>query len=516
MSRSKNSELNMVFGMASQILYVGLSFISRTIFIKTLGTNYLGLNGLFTNILSVLSLADLGIGSAIMFSLYIPIAKNDNQKIKALMNLYKKAYMVIGIVVLLVGLAIIPFLKYIVRFNKGININYTVIYILFLANTVVSYLFFAYRSVIIEGNQKSYMLSKINCCTIIVTTITQIICLVAFKNYYIYLVIPILFGIVKNLIISIKAGKMYPIINESNNERLSRREKRSIFKNIYALSLIKISNVVYGSTDNIVISTFLGTVYVGIYSNYLLIITAVTGFINIIFSSFRASLGNLNAVETKEYKFMVFKRILLMNFWIVGFCSICLYQLLNPFIQLWIGNKYLFNDEIMAIIVLMFLVTGLNQTISIFEDACGLFWLTRHRAPVTAMVNLFSSIFLVNIIGITGVFWGTIISFLTTIYLIDPKVVYSNVFKIKNKHYYLWLLKSFAIIILTAIIVHILCGLIKFLSIKTFILQAFICTVIPNIIFYIIFRNTPEFKFYSFSFKKASASIINRSKKWAA
>lgn len=516
MSRSRNSELNMVFGIASQILYVGLSFISRTIFINTLGANYLGLNGLFTNILSVLSLADLGIGSAIMFSLYKPIAQNDNKKIKALMNLYKKAYMVIGIAILLVGLAIMPFLKYIVKFNKGININYAVIYILFLLNTVISYLFFAYRSVIIEGNQKSYMLSKINCYAIIITTITQIISLITIKNYYAYLIIPILFGIIKNLIISAKAGKMYPIINESNNEKLSVREKRDIFKNIYALSLIKISNVVYSSTDNIVISAFLGTFYVGIYSNYLLITTAVTGFINIIFSSFRASLGNLNAVETNEYKFMIFKRILLLNFWIYGFCSICLYQLLNPFIQLWIGKKYLFNGTTVAVIALMFLVAGLNQTISIFEDACGLFWLTRHRAPVTAIVNLFSSIILIKIIGITGVFWGTIISFLTTIYIIDPKVVYNNVFKKQQKHYYIWLLKSFAIIIVTAIIVQQSCGLIKYLSIKTFILQAALCTVIPNAIFYILFRNTPEFRFYRFSIKKASLSIIRRSKRWAA
>ncbi|MBY6917962.1 sugar translocase [Clostridium botulinum] len=510
MSRSRNSQLNIIFGFGNQVLKLVLNFISRTIFISTLGASYLGLSGLFTNILSVLSLAELGVGSAIMFSLYKPIAEKDNKKIKALMSLYKNAYRIIGVFILAIGLLLIPFLKYIVKFDASIQIDYIFIYVLFLINTVVSYLFFAYRSVIIEANQQMYKITQIDYYVSICITILQIISLITLKNYYIYLLIPIFLGIIKNIIISIKAGKMFPIINEENNEKLTKKEKRKIFKNVYALSITKISSVAYSSSDNIVISAFLGTTLVGFYSNYLLIISAVTGFICIIFNSFRASLGNLNVVESTEHKFIVYKRILLMNFWVYGFCAICLGELINTFIELWIGKRYLFDNITVGLIVMMFLISGLNHTITIFKDSCGLFWQTRYRTLATTVVNLITSIILVNYIGIKGIFIGTIIAYLTTIYLIDPKIVYNNVFKKSCNHFYLWWIKSFSIIIITWLITSRICRVIEVINWGGLILKLIICMVIPNLFFVAIFSRTDEFKYYLDIIK----NILGKRKGW--
>ncbi|MVX64186.1 sugar translocase [Clostridium chromiireducens] len=496
MSRSKNSQLNIVFGFGNQVLKLVLNFISRTIFISTLGANYLGLSGLFTNILSVLSLAELGIGSAIMFSLYKPIAEKDNKKIKALMNLYKGAYRIIGILILLIGLLLIPFLKFIVKFDTNININYTFVYILFLINSVISYLFFAYRSVIIEASQQMYKITKVDNYISCIITILQIGSLLSLKNYYIYLLIPILLGIIKNFIISFEAGTIFPIINEKNNEKLTKEERKNIFKNIYALSITKISSVVYSSTDNIVISASLGTILVGFYSNYLLITATITSFIGIIFNSLRASLGDLNAVENSERKFVVYKRILFLNFWIYGFCAICIKELINPFIGLWIGKEYLFDNFTVGLIVLMFLITGLNHTNTIFKDSCGLFWQTRYRTLATAIVNLVTSIILVNYIGIKGIFIGTIVSYVTTIYLIDPKIVYDNIFKKRCKDFYIWLVKSFSIIVITWLFTNSICGFISILSWKSLAFKLIICIIIPNLFFILLFNKTDEFKYY--------------------
>ena len=226
-SRIQNSKLNILFGFANSFITTILGFVTRSVFIYTLGVNYLGLNGLYTNILSLLSLAELGIGSAITFSLYKPIAEHDNKKIKALMQLYKSAYQKIGIIILVVGLSLVPFLKYLVNFQQNVDINYQLIYVLFLADSVISYLFFAYRSVIVYANQKGYVLTKYETTFSIIRSVVQLLVLIIFKNYYMYLIIPIMISILKNLLISIKAGKMFPVINEKGKEELDKEEKDS-------------------------------------------------------------------------------------------------------------------------------------------------------------------------------------------------------------------------------------------------------------------------------------------------
>lgn len=506
MSRVKNSQLNLIYGLINQLVIIILNFISRTMFIKFLGVNYLGLNGLFTNILSILSLAELGVGSAIMFSLYKPLENKDVEKVKGLMQLYKSSYTLIGVVVFVAGLFLLPFLDLIVNFDSKIEINYYMIYILFLLDSVISYLFFAYRRVIIEADQKLYIITKITMYINIFSVIIQIISLLLFKNYYIYLIIPIISRICGNILISKKSKILYPYLKDSDVIPLGKEEKKEIFKNVYALTLTKLSSVIYSSSDNIVISSILGTILVGLYSNYLLIISTVTAIIGIIFGSIKASIGNLFIKEDKTYNFIVYKRILFLNFWLYGFCAICLRQLLNPFIKIWIGKEYIFNESIVDLIVLMFLISGLNHTLTVYKDACGLFWATRYRTLLTALVNLITSIILAHFIGIAGIFLGTIIAYMTTIFIIDPKIIYNNIFNSSPVHFYKWWIKSLMLISFTDFIINCIKKYFVLYRDDCFIYLLVLTILISNIVFYIFMRQKEEFIYY----KELIIKLFNR------
>lgn len=492
-SRILKSEYNLIASLINNVVVTVLGFVTRTVFVHSLGLDYLGLNGLFTNVLTILSLAELGVGSAITFSLYKPIADNDIRKIQALMELYKKAYRLIGCIILLVGIMLTPILKYIVNLDAGIDLNYYVIYYMFLGNTVVSYLFFAYRSVIIYAHQEAYILTKVETLVTLVRSLIQFGVLIVFKNYYIYLLLPIVLGILKNIYISKIAGKNYPYIDEKIEEHLQKNEKKEIFKNVYALSLFKISSVVYGATDNLIISFFLGTKIVGLLSNYTMIIQLVTTYVNMFFQSMYAGVGNLYATETKEYAYKIYKRLDLMNFWIYTYCAICLGCFLNPCISVWLGSKYCFDISTVILLAIVFYIPGLNNVINIYKDACGLFKEVQFRALATAIVNLLVSILLVVLIGINGVFIGTVVAYLSTIYAVDPRVVYKKVFTISVKYYYVNLIKKFILFIILFIVCFLVSMIFDVNSWFKLIIAFLINSIIINIILVLIYRKTEEF-----------------------
>ncbi len=494
-SRVVKSQYNLIFSLIYNVVITILGFATRTVFVYSLGAEYLGLNGLFTNVLSLLSLAELGVGSAITFSLYKPIASQDNEKIKSLMHLYKTAYQIIGWIILGLGIVLTPFLKYIVNFDAGIDINYYVIYIMFLVNTVISYWFFAYRSVIIYAHQDGYVLTKVETVFRLITYLMQFGILLILKDYYLYLALPIIAGIIKNIIISNIAGKRYPIINEENVEPLETKEVKGIFQNVFALSIFKISGVVYGATDNLIISTWLGTAVVGIVSNFTMIVQLVTSYVNMIFQSMYASVGDLNASETASYKYVVFKRLNLLNYWIYTYCTICLGCLLNPCIKVWLGEKYCLNNSTVVLLALVFLVPGLNNVINIYKDACGLFKEVQIRALFTAIINLVLSIVLVKNIGLDGVYIGTIVAYLSTIYMVDCRVVFRKIFHIDARIYYMDLLKKVTLCMVLFMIC--ICGIqqVSINSWGSLVVWTIVLSVFVNIILLAIYKGTEEFAY---------------------
>lgn len=366
---------------------------------------------------------------------------------------------------------------------------------MFLVNTVISYWFFAYRSVIIYAHQEGYVLTKVETVFRVITYFMQFGILLILKDYYLYLALPIIAGIIKNIIISNIAGKRYPIINEKNVEPLETKEVKGIFQNVFALSIFKISGVIYGATDNLIISTWLGTAVVGIVSNFTMIVQLVTSYVNMIFQSMYASVGDLNASETASYKYVVFKRLNLLNYWIYTYCTICLGCLLNPCIKVWLGEKYCLNNSTVVLLALVFLVPGLNNVINIYKDACGLFKEVQIRAIFTAIINLVLSIVLVTNIGLDGVYIGTIVAYLSTIYMVDCRVVFRKIFHIDARIYYMDLLKKVTLCMVLFMIC--ICGIqqVSINSWSSLVVWTIVLSVFVNIILLAVYKGTEEFAY---------------------
>lgn len=491
--RTKKSIKNIVFALFGQMLNSVITFISRTIFIYILGSNYLGVNGLFTNILSMLSLAELGVGSAIIYSMYKPLADKDEYKISALMNLYSKAYKIIGIIVAVIGIAIIPYLDYIIKDKPNVD-NIILIYILFLFDSVLSY-YFAYKRSIIIADQKNY-LSTINQQTFnIIKFFGQVTILLLTKNYILYLIVQIICNFSSNVFISIKANKLYPFLKLNKKSELNKSEKSLIFRNVRAMMSHKVGGVVVNSTDNILISSFIGVYWVGIYSNYVMITGMINSVLYQVFTALTASVGNLNVTESKEKSKNIFYITFFLNFWIYSFCSICLWILFNPFITLWVGSEFTLSKGVVFVIIVNFFIVGMRQTTIMYNTTLGLFWNDRFKPWFEAGINLIASVILMKYLGILGVFLGTFISTITTSFWVDPYILYKNSFNSGLGKYFLKYFTYCLVTILSGIIATYLSSYIIGNNLLDLIYRLIICLLIPNIINFILFRNTDEFKY---------------------
>ena len=307
-----------------------------------LGEVYLGLNGLYSNILSVLNLTELGLGTAIVLELYRTVAQKDEEKTRQYLDLYKKAYLVIGIIILAAGLALTPFLQYLVNDTDSLElINYRLVFILYLLNTVFSYFCFAYRESILNANQQEYKLRLVTYIFKLVEMVLQIVTLIIWKNIYIYLIIPLVLGCVCTVTKGILIGKWFPFILIKPSGKLSKSELKETVRNIYSVALYKISGTIMNSTDNIILSSYISIIITGVYSNYLILTSSVTTILEKVFTAFTASLGNLNAEEKEnvDKKYRVFKTLSFLNFWVYGFCAACFYVLFTPFISEYVNES---------------------------------------------------------------------------------------------------------------------------------------------------------------------------------
>lgn len=482
--RSKNSAKNLVVALIGQVFGLLISFIARIIFVKFLSTEYLGLNGLFTNLLTMLSLVELGVGSALVFSLYKPLAIKDQEKVKGLMNLYKKSYNIIGGVILVLGILFLPFYKHLISEVPSIS-NLDVIYLLFVFNTAISY-FYSYKRSLIICDQKRYIATIYRYGFYFLLNVVQIIILFLTKNYILYLICQVLFTWIENIFVSRKANQMYPYLKDKKIKPLPKRELKAIRKNVGAMLYHKLGGVVVNSTDNILISKFVGLIAVGIYSNYLLIISALETVTSQFFNAIVASVGNLGASNDKKRAKEIFDTTFFLNYFIFGILTICLLLLISPFIEIWLGKKYVFEFSVTLCICICFYLKGIRKTCLTFKEALGLFYPDRYKCLVESMINLVVSIILGIKLGIIGIFIGTITSTVTTSLWIEPFVLYKYYFKESVKDYLIKLIQySLAIIFtyfVTAQIVNliVLNGVIGLLikGVITFLISAFLLGII--------------------------------------
>lgn len=436
MSRKSNSIKNMVTSSFGEILSILLKFITRSIFISTLGTQYLGITGLFANILAMLSLTELGLGTAITFNLYKPIARKDVPHTQALMEFYKHVYRWIGLVIGGLGLLILPFLPYIIKDDISF-INVNVIFIIFLMQSVSSYLFYAYKSALIRAHQKQYVITVIGYFFSIATNLFQIIVLVVYRNFTLYVFSMVAMNVISNLYIAARADKMYPYLKERPPAPLPKEERKEIFKNSYALFFYKTNNVVLKSTDNIVLSYFIGLRIVGIYSNYIMVYSTIQMILNKFYSAISASLGDLHAREDLEYEFRIFKVINFFTVYIYGLAALGVYHVVNLFITVWIGVEYTLGEAFALLLALEIFIHGYQRLLATFRTSMGLFQQAKYRPIFGIVINIVLSVVLVRFWGIHGVLVATLVANLLTFFWFDPYVIFTHGFQKPVRSYYL-------------------------------------------------------------------------------
>lgn len=501
----------MIFSIVSNILTIIIGFVVQKVFLDILGTEYLGINSLYTNIVSMLAIADLGIGTAIIYNLYEPVAKNKKEKIKSLMRFYRNTYRIIALIIFIIGLLIIPFLRFIVGKTTIPNFELILLFFLFLIDTISSYLL-SYKRSLLYADQKIYITSIVHIGYLIVMNSLLIISLLLTKNFYLYLIIKIICRILENIVISIIANRKYPYLKEKETKALSNQTKNDILLKVKGLFFHKVGSFFVLGTDNILISIFLGVSVVGLYNNYYLIIYALTTLICQGFTSFTASVGNLLALESRQKSYQIFKRIRFLNFWIASYTAISILVVMESFIASWYGPEYLLDTSVLIVLVLNYYLTIMRYNISIFKEAAGIFYEDRHVPIIESLVNIFASLILLKIFGLTGVFLGTILSNLLLHLYSYPKYVFKSLFDEKVLEYFKEIFKYFIIFGITAIGTYIICCFIKVNnSFIQMIINILISLIIPNLIYYLIFRNKDEFKYMQKLFKK----IINNKLKGA-
>lgn len=511
-TRTENVAKNVILSSLFQIVAYIIGFVSRTIFIKILGEQYLGLNGVFTNILTLLSFAELGIGSAIVYSMYKPLATKNSEKLKELIAFYKKIYLLIGSIIIIGGIVLIPFLDFFITSAPDIKENITIIYLIFVFNSAISY-FFSYRTTIISADQKNYLIIIYNKLFHIIRVIIQIIVIILWHNYYLYLITETICTLLANYMLSRKSKKMYPELIDIKNSELPKEEKKEIFKNIKALIIYKVGSVMLNGTDNLIISRYLGLTVAGLYSNYQLLTNAVVEVVGQVTNSFTASIGNLNSIETKERKEEVFYKILYFTYILFGFCSIELVIMLNDFIKIWIGEQYLLDFITVVMIVGSIYVNGVQYASFSFRNTLGLFKESIMTPILSVILNIALSVILAKEVGLWGVFAATIVARFFSAGIIDPYVVYKYEFKKNPLRYYL---KYFKYLILVFISFFITASLVKIIP-ATNLLLVFVKAIVAGILslsILILFTfKTKEFKGLSYNFKNLFSKIFKRRKK---
>lgn len=500
-SRIKNTSRNTFFGALMYLAKIVLQFVVRAFFNRYFISEYLGLNGLYTNILNVLSLAELGVGNAIVYSMYKPISENDTETIKSLVALYKKIYCIIGCVITVIGLALIPALPYLIKDVPDVDINLSVIYVLYLAQTVTGY-FFAYRRSLVFAYQRNDIESKISFLAQFVLAVCQIVIMVVWKNYYAYVSSMVICNTLDAVLIFIISFKLFPEI-KGKAAPLDKAISKKIAKNTGAMVCHKIGSAVVFSTDSIIISAFVSLTVLGLYSNYTLVTNALASAITLLVAAMKGSIGNLIATGDNEKSYKIFKALNLLMMWFIGFLFIGIMVCVQDFISILGGDSSKQLPYLTVVLIcLNFYVTQSRTMANNFKECAGLFWNDRFKPLFEAGINLGLDLLLVYFMGINGVILATIISTVTVPLWVEPYVLYKNYFK---QHLYKYFLQYIFYILSTAAsfgVTFFACYFIPHGGIGWFILRVVICLILPNLVYLLIYFKTPEFA-YLFSAVKA-------------
>lgn len=504
--RLEHSLKNSAAVLGSQILSMALSFVTRTVFIRILTQEYLGLNGLFFSFLSLLSLSELGIGSTITFALYKPLAEKNETAISALMNFYAKSYKIIGVVITVLGFAAYPFMEFFVGDLPQVEHIY-IIYLLFLLNTSLSY-FFSYKRSLITADQQDWICVINQSAFLILQNVLQIILLLFTREYLLYLASQVVCTFLANLFISRRADKMYPFLRSNRDKRVPPEEMRGIRKNIRAMLMHQIGGIAVLGTDNMMIA-WVDLTLLGRYSNYSMVTNAISTILRQVFNAVTASVGNLIATEDTQHQAVMYKRIWFVNFWMYGFFAAALAVMLDVFVTAWASRQYLLSPVTTALIVANFYLFGMRQTNMMYATTAGMFHPLRYKAITEAAINLVSSMYFLVVLdlGIDGVFLGTVVSTLATNLWWEPLVTVKRLLKLSLKWYFAQYALYTGLMLVSIFAAKGLCGLIPLDGWLGFIIKGVCCTICINAVFALALFKTDGARYI---FGKLRSMIMRR------
>lgn len=499
--RTKNAGRNILFGAILKLYQIVVPFLMRTAMIYFMGIQYLGLDSLFISILQVLNLAELGVGSAMVYGMYKPIAEDDTVTICALMKLYRLYYRVIGLVIAVVGICLTPYIPMLIKSDLPPELNIYVLYLLNLAATVSSYWLFAYKNSLFQAHQRVDVISKVNMFTYTLRYITQFAVIFFIKNYYIYIMATLVAQLLSNVITAVIATREYPNYKPVGN--LDKATVKEINGRIRDLFTSKIGVVIIGSADTVVISAFLGLTVLAIYQNYNYILTAVTGFVTIIFQACTAGIGNSVIVETKEKNYRDLKKFTFIIAWLAGFCTCCFLCLYQPFMEIWVGKDLMLEFSAVICFCVYYFVYEINQLLNTYKDAAGIWHEDRFRPLVTAMSNLIMNLIMVQFWGIYGVLLSTVLS---TLFIGMPWLLhnlFTVLFEKKDLQSYVARLLFYVLVTIgSCIVTYLLCMPIHLNRWAVLIIRGIVCLIVPNLIFLLAYHKLPEYK--------TSVILVNR------
>lgn len=494
MGRAKNASRNIYWGVLDKIISLGFPFITRTVMIYTMGVSYVGLGSLFSSILTVLNFTELGIGGALAFSMYKPMAENNERSINAYLNFYRKIYRIIGTIILIMSLLMLPFLDRFISGDIPAGMNLKALFLICSCNNVIGYFFFVYKQSVLVAAQRVDLMSKRNMFVQCAINVIQIICLLLFHNYYIYLLVLPISTVCNNLLIAYIVNKTYPQYKCSGF--ITKDEIKILKKQVSGIIFQKMGNIVLTSVDTLVISAFLGLQILGIYQGYYYILAGLISILTAIQSALIPSIGNSVALNSVEKNLKDFHKFNFLYQWIVTWWCSCLLCLFQPFIWIWVGNENMLSDTMVILFVLLFFSQNISAVCGMYREAIGMWWEAKFVPIISSIVNLILNLTLINIIGLPGVVISTIVSMLFINFPCGSYVLFHKYFKSKKEYisYMMGTMYNFIVICITSMITYWVCSFVTQYGMYGLLIKIIICSIVPNVLFVILNLKHKEFK----------------------
>lgn len=500
MSRITNAKRNIISGTLYKIVELGTPFVVRTILLYYLGVEYLGLGSLFTSILQVLNLTELGFSRAIIFGLFKPLATNDTKMVNALLHFYRKVYKIVGIVVLFGGIVSLPFLPKLIKGDYPSDINLYILFLIYLCNTCLGYWLFAYKNALIIASQRQDIISNISTVLGIIKFVIQLLILIVFKNYYVFIALNILFTIANNVLICKICEEKFPQYICAG--RLDENTKNNLIRQIKGIAIGKFSQTARNSFDSIILSMFCGLIELAVYSNYFYILTSVTGVLGIIIEAISSGVGDSVATESKEKNYMDFKKFNFYYAWISSWFTICLLCLYQPFMIIWVGEKLCAPMFSAILFSIYFYILHMGQIRAVYASAAGIWWEFRWLAIGETICNVVLNFILGYKFGMNGILWATIITVFVFSIIGISIITFRKYFNVSSKDYFVSELVYLIITVISGAITFFSTTCVKNDGIMGLIIKAAICCVLPNIILVIFCKLSKTYSRYFFDMRK--------------